>query len=86
MLSVYILYSHLNKKFYVGQSGDHNVRLDQHNQGLVKSTKSGIPWIKIWITDLGSRSEALRLEKKIKKRGITRYLEDINFDWRSSIS
>jgi hypothetical protein len=30
---------------------------------------SGIPWVKVFSVDLDTRSEAVKLENKIKKRG-----------------
>ncbi|MBT8272221.1 MAG: GIY-YIG nuclease family protein [Bacteroidia bacterium] len=76
---VYILYSFKREKYYVGQTENISKRLDRHNLGHVKSTKSGIPWKLIWKIELESRSKALLLEKKIKKRGAKRYLEDNQF-------
>jgi putative endonuclease len=42
-------------------------------------TKSGIPWVLIHSIALETRLEAVRLEKKIKKRGIRRFLNDNKF-------
>ncbi|WP_430412548.1 GIY-YIG nuclease family protein [Kordia sp.] len=76
---VYILYSELKSKYYVGQTQDFEKRLIRHNLGYVKSTKSGLPWKVVTIIEVKNRSEALILEKKIKKRGAKRYLEDNQF-------
>ena len=76
---VYILYSSKRERYYVGHTQDFESRLVRHNMGLVKSTKGGKPWIKVRIIHAESRSEAMRLEKKIKKRGIKRFLEDNQF-------
>ncbi len=73
---VYILYSELKSKYYVGQTQDFGKRLLRHNSGYVKSTKSGIPWKVVINIEVTNRSEALILEKRIKKRGAKRYLED----------
>lgn len=83
--TVYILYSHIVKRFYAGQTDNFNLRLERHNQGIVKTTKPGVPWIRVWTISLGSRSEALKLERKIKKRGISRFMSDANYDWESMI-
>jgi putative endonuclease len=74
---VYILYSRSLSKYYIGQTGDIDKRLRRHNQGYVPSTKHGKPWELILTIDVGNRSEALLLEKKIKGRGAKRYLKDI---------
>ena len=73
---VYILYSEKRKRYYVGQTHNIKERFKRHNNGFVPSTKSGLPWELIKTIDVLNRSEALKLEKKIKKRGIKRFLED----------
>lgn len=60
----------------VGQTADFGKRLERHNLGYVKSTKNGLPWQLILKIKVLNRSEALILEKKIKKRGVERYLDD----------
>ena len=65
-------------KYYVGQTKDLEERLERHNRGREKYTKRGIPWLLIASFACSSRSEGLRLESKIKGRGIRRFLEDKN--------
>jgi len=79
MYFTYILYSQAKSKFYVGQTNDINDRLKRHNSGESLSTKHGVPWKLIYSIELATRSEAVLLETKIKKRGAKRYLEDIGF-------
>ena len=79
MYSVYILYSQSTSKYYTGQSYCLENRLMRHNSGLSLSTKSGRPWELIYQIQFPTRSEAMILEQKIKKRGAIRYLEDIGF-------
>jgi putative endonuclease len=76
---VYILYCSGKRKYYIGETIDIKLRLERHNSGQVRSTKTGIPWKLIWSIKLETRSEALMLEKRIKKRGAKRYLEDNQF-------
>lgn len=76
MYYVYILYSESKGKYYTGYSEDTKKRLIQHNSGETKSTKSGIPWIQVWQSLATTKTEALRLERRIKKRGAKRFLED----------
>ena len=78
MFFVYILFSEVTKKYYVGQTNEMNQRLQRHNNGLVKSTKGGIPWTLIKTFSFKTRSEAVIMETKIKKRGIKRFLSDLN--------
>ena len=74
--NVYILWSDRLQQYYCGQTNDFNDRFYRHNSGQSQSTARGIPWIVVKIIEVPSRSEALRLEKKIKKRGISRFLKD----------
>jgi len=72
----YILFSESRKRYYVGSSHDVVNRISEHNAGDNRSTKSGKPWQTIVIFERDTRSEAAKLEKKIKKRGIKRFLQD----------
>ena len=79
MYIVYILFSESSLKYYTGQTDNLENRLRRHNSGLSLSTKSGKPCEIIYEIGFPMRSEAMLLEKKIKKRGAKRYLEDIGF-------
>ena len=74
---VYILYSSSLEKYYVGSTADFAKRIAEHNSGKGNFTSKGVPWIKVKVIDCSTRSEAVILEKKIKSRGIKRYLQDI---------
>ena len=76
--SVYFLYSELVDKFYVGISNDVADRLRRHNNSESFSTRYGVPWKLIHVIECESKSMAMILEKKIKARGIGRYLKDHN--------
>ncbi|MGB5170453.1 GIY-YIG nuclease family protein [Eudoraea sp.] len=73
---VYILYSKKLDRYYVGQTENIDLRLRVHNTRGKKYTSKGIPWILIKSYKCNSRSEAVSLETKIKKRGIRRFIED----------
>ena len=77
--AVYILFSEKLNKYYVGSTEDVVKRLSAHNAGLSKFTSLGIPWKLILSIDCADRSTAIKLELKIKKRGIKRYLQDCKF-------
>lgn len=79
MYIVYILYSKSSLKHYTGQTDNLENRLHRHNSGLSLSTKSGKPWELIYQIQFSTRSEAMLLEQKIKKRGAKRHLEDLGF-------
>ncbi|WP_348647005.1 GIY-YIG nuclease family protein [Arenibacter sp. S6351L] len=71
-----MLYSEKRSKYYVGQTTDIDKRLKRHNLGIVPSTKSGTPWKLVLQLEVLSRSEALILERGIKKRGAKRFIDD----------
>ncbi len=73
---VYILFSDKSSKYYVGQTVDIEKRLKRHDQGSVKSTKYGVPWKLVLLFNVETRSEAMILEKTIKKRGAKRYIDN----------
>jgi putative endonuclease len=73
---VYILFSKTRSGYYIGQTSNIEKRLKRHNKGIVPSTKGGIPWKLILQIEVSNRSEAMLLEKKIKKRGAKRFIDD----------
>ena len=76
MFYVYILYSSSLEKYYVGSTENVENRLQEHNLGKGSFTKKGVPWLLIVSIECVSRTEAVQLELKIKKRGAKRYLQD----------
>ena len=72
---VYILYSDSIGQYYVGITADLEDRLKRHNSRRSKFTKRGAPWKVVKVIKVSDRSEALRLEAKIKSRGIQRWLD-----------
>ncbi len=74
---VYIIYSETTDTYYKGQTKNLSDRLNRHNCGYEKATKSGIPWQLVWSTMKSSRSEAVILENKLKnlsKARIVRFI------------
>ncbi len=63
---VYILKSLCDGSFYIGQTNNLVSRLQRHNGGLEKYTKTKAPWEIFWSMEVGTRSEAMRIEKKLK--------------------
>jgi len=74
---VYILYSPVKDKYYIGQTQDLNNRLAEHNSGESKSTKSGIPWKIVYQKEFDTRSAAMSFENHLKKMKSRKYLESI---------
>ena len=73
---VYILQSDTTGRYYCGQCNNVNNRLKRHNAGEMKSTKAGCPWSLIGYLEFDRRSEAVQMERKIKARGIGRWLRE----------
>jgi putative endonuclease len=78
---VYILWSEVLQKFYVGSTNDLDDRLYRHNSGQSTYSAKGIPWNLICSFDCADRKEAVNLENKIKKRGIERFLLNQNISF-----
>jgi len=77
---VYILYSQKNDRYYVGQTQNLEERMERHNCGRNKSTKSGIPWSLVHLEVVTDRSAALTKERHIKNLGSKRYLNIMTKD------
>ena len=63
---VYILKSLKDNRYYVGETHDVTYRLDYHNKGMQRSTKSRIPFRLVMFEEYPDRSIALKREKEIK--------------------
>ena len=63
---VYVLKSLKSGHFYKGMTDNIERRLHQHNSGLVKATKSQLPWKLLHVELCDSRAEARKLEKFFK--------------------
>jgi putative endonuclease len=68
MYTVYILRSKKSGRTYIGQTDDLTKRLVRHNTGQVKSSKHDAPFDLMAKKEVASRSEAMRLEKFLKKQ------------------
>ena len=66
MYQVYILFSVKLNRYYVGQTNDLSSRLKRHNAGVENYTSKGLPWEIVYQVKVTTRSEAMRMEKKIK--------------------
>ncbi|HJW15513.1 MAG TPA: GIY-YIG nuclease family protein [Flavisolibacter sp.] len=63
---VYILKSLKDGKYYIGSTSDVVARLNFHNSGLQRSTKSRIPFVLIYQEELPDKTSALKREKQVK--------------------
>jgi len=74
---VYIIQSKKTKKYYIGTSNNPDLRINKHNRGSTIYTKSGIPWILIKTISCKNKTDALKLEKFIKKQKSKKFIEKI---------
>lgn len=66
MFYSYILLSSKSHIFYFGSAKDLRLRLEQHNNGEVKSTKPHLPWELVWYGAFTTEKEARDFEKYLK--------------------
>ena len=63
---MYFLYSKKKKNIYVGCTKNLKIRLKEHQDGLVESTKSRRPFVLIYREKYNNLSTARRREKYLK--------------------
>jgi len=63
---VYALCSERDKSLYIGMTSDVTRRVEEHNRGYNRSTKSRGPFRLIYIEGCDSRSAARQREKRLK--------------------
>lgn len=65
---LYILQGAGTPKLYTGISPDPEARLKKHNSGKgAKFTRAGGPWSIVYLETVGSKGDALRRERAVKK-------------------
>ena len=83
MFYTYILKSKKHGRYYVGSTDNLTERLERHNGGRNKSTKSGIPWELTYFEKFTTRQEAYKREMEIKRyKGGEAFKKLINKQWR----
>ena len=63
---VYILYSEVLRRYYVGSTNDVQTRVERHNTSKYGYTKIGRPWQLEYVAVFESRGAAMKREKQIK--------------------
>jgi putative endonuclease len=66
MWCAYALQSKKDGWLYIGMSSDVRGRLEQHNRGYNRSTRSRVPFELFYIEECGSREDARKREKFLK--------------------
>lgn len=78
MFETYILYSSSKDRYYVGSTGvGAKKRLDRHNEGWTRSTKSGIPWELRYVRSFENKTKALQWENHIKRQKSRKFIEEL---------
>jgi putative endonuclease len=77
MFYVYIIRSRSLQRYYVGSTQNIDHRLQEYNVRKSKSTRAGVPWELVHTEKFATCSEAVQRERKIKARGIGRYLSNL---------
>lgn len=77
MYYTYILYSEYLSFFYKGSTNNIDNRLKRHNAGLETFTSNGTPWVLIWFTIKETKSDAYKLEMKLKNLSQKRIIQFI---------
>lgn len=76
MYYTYILKSLKTGTYYYGYTSDLFTRLNQHNEGLVRSTKSKRNWIIHYFEEFNSKSDAIKRELFFKSIAGYNWLRD----------
>ena len=63
---VYILESEVDGSYYIGQTSNLFERVNRHNKGLNRYSKSKKPWKLMYKEECDTRSSAVKLEKRLK--------------------
>jgi len=74
---IYIPRSLKDGSYYTGSTKDLIVRLERHNQGRTKYTKSKRPWELIHHEKYTDRSSAIKREQDIKNRKSKHFIESL---------
>jgi putative endonuclease len=78
---VYIIQSEASGRFYCGQTSDVERRIRQHNDPAYHFSKTTKrfegPWRLVWFEECITRGEAMKLEERVKKRGVKRFFQDV---------
>jgi len=77
MYYYYILYSEKFDRYYYGHSSNVDLRLDRHNNGWTKSTKSGIPRKIVYYETFSTKGEAIKRELEVKRWKNRKLVEEL---------
>jgi len=73
----YILKSSASGRYYIGHTSDLALRLDRHNEGMVRSTKNRGPWEIVYFEEYETRSDAMQRERFLKSLKSRKSIEEL---------
>jgi len=74
---VYIIQSETDGSYYIGSTQDIDARLERHNQGRSKYTRTKRPWKLVYSEEHPNRPVAIKREKEIKNRKKKIYIDTL---------
>ncbi|WP_317898971.1 GIY-YIG nuclease family protein [Aurantibacillus circumpalustris] len=77
MFFVYILYSKVKDKYYVGQTDNLETRLVSHNSGTSPYTSIASDWEIVYFEQYATRTETRKRENAIKRKKSRKYIESL---------
>ena len=72
----YVLQSRKDGKLYIGWTDDLRKRVEVHNKGGVRATRSRTPFVLIYFEGCRDKEKAIKREKYFKTGFGRRYLKD----------
>ena len=73
----YIIQSKKDESYYIGSSGDLSDRIERHNAGRSRYTRTRLPWDLVYYKEFRTKSEALKRENQIKRRKSKDYIKKL---------
>ena len=77
MYKVYIIYSKIIDKYYVGYTNEIDRRIKEHNRVKGKFTDRGIPWEIVYTEIFDDKNDAIKREAEIKAKKSRIYIESL---------
>lgn len=85
MWQVYVLYSHKDKKLYVGCTNALNERINRHKGGYVPATKHRRPLSLIHSENIESKTKAFQRERFLKSLWGSRFKKSILLEYQKKL-
>lgn len=80
MYYVYVLRSSKDGRLYKGMTKNVDLRLIEHNNGRVTSTKGYRPWILIYVEKYSTLEDARKREKQLKSGAGREFLDTLGLN------